>query len=240
MKDKINNAISRYLDIIANDPEIMRMRAMSFDSNDCSSRMHYYLQKINSRLINDELLTYIFVDIKEYLARYLAENCKIEKEYNPDTLKSGIVTVYFHNGSIKVDLKKLSELGVIIDSTENAVKASVSSEDYLVVDPDILKGFYEYYHNKSEKYKFIDKFYNNIYSVYSVTSSMLSFGDVYREYKYLLDKIKYEFDIADIYYLLKDILSLLYNQDTRAIKLKVELYQDEENDCEYRFNISCD
>lgn len=240
MKDKINNAISRYLDIIANDHEIMRMKAMSFDANSCSSRMHYYLQKINSRLINDDLLTYIFVDIKEYLARYLAENCKIEKEYNPDTLKSGIVTVYFHNGSIKVDLKKLSELGVIIDSTENAVKASVSSEDYLVVDPDILKRFYEYYHNKSEKYKFIDKFYDNIYSIYTSTSSDLSFKIIYHAYNNFLKQIEDEYDMIGVFYLMKEILNILYIQDTRPTKLKVELYQDEENDCKYRFNISCD
>lgn len=240
MKDKINIAISRYLDIIANDPEIMKIRAMSFDSNDCSSRMHYYLQKINSRLINDELLTYIFVDIKEYLARYLAKNCKIEKQYDSDGLKAGILYFNFRNGTVKVDLKRLYELGVITDSVENVMKASTNSEDYLVVDPDILKGFYEYYHNKSEKYKFIDKFYDNIYSIYSVTSSMLSFGDVYREYKYLLDEIKYEFDIVDIFYLMNEILNILYIQDTRAIKLKVKLYQDEEDDCNYRFDISCD
>ena len=240
MKDKINIAISRYLDIIANDPEILKMRAMSFDANDCSSRLHYYLSKINSKLINDELLTYIFVDIKEYLARYLAEKCKIEKEYNPDGLKAGILYFNFRNGTVKVDLKRLYELGVITDSVENVMKASTNSEDYLVIDPDILKGFYEYYHNKSEKYKFIDKFYDNIYSVYSVTSSMLSFGDVYREYKYLLDVIKYDFDIADIFYPMNEILTILYVQDTRAIKLKVKLYQDEEDDCNYRFDISCD
>ena len=137
-------------------------------------------------------------------------------------------------------MKKLSELGVIIDSTENAVKASVSSDDYLVVDPDILKGFYEYYHNKSEKYKFIDKYYDNIYSIYTSTSSDLSFKIIYHAYNNFLKQIKDEFDIADIFYLMKEILNILYIQDTRPTKLKVELYQDEENDCKYRFNISCD
>ena len=240
MKDKINIAISRYLDIIANDPEIMKMRAMSFDPNDFSSCMHYYLHKINGKLINDSLLTYIFVDIKEYLARYLVENCKLEKEYNSNDIKSGIVTVNFHNGSIKVDLKRLSELGIIIDSAENAMKASTNAEEYLVINPDILKGFYEYYHNKSEKYKFIDKYYDNIYSIYTSTSSDLSFKIIYHAYNNFLKQIEDEYDIIDIFYLMKEILNILYIQDIRPTKLKVELYQDEENDCEYRFNISCD
>lgn len=239
MKDKINIAISRYLDIIENTPDILKMSTESFDPNDISSRLHRYLHGINNKLINDGLLTYIFIDIKEYLARYLAENCKIEKEYNPDTLKSGIITLWTRKGTLKIDLKRLSELGVIMDSTENAVKATIEANEYLIIDPDILKGFYEYYHNKSEKYKFIDKFYDNIYSVYSVTSSILSFGDVYHEYAYLLEQIKDEFDIADIFYLMKEILTLLYIQDDRSTKLKVELYQDEEDDCNYRFNISC-
>ena len=141
-------------------------------------------------------------------------------------LKAGILYFNFRNGTVKVDLKRLYELGVITDSVENVMKASTNSEDYLVIDPDILKEFHEYYHNNSLYYKFIDKFYDNIYSVYSVTSSMLSFGDVYREYKYLLDVIKYDFDIADIFYLMNEILTKLYVQDTRAIKLKVKLYQD--------------
>ena len=240
MKDKINIAISRYLDIIASDPEILKMRAMSFDPNDNSSCKYRYLQEINGKIINDDLLPHIFVDIKDYLARYLAKNCKIEKQYDSDGLKAGILYFNFRNGTVKVDLKRLYELGVITDSVENVMKASTNSEDYLVIDPDILKGFHEYYHNNSLYYKFIDKFYDNIYSVYSVTSSMLSFGDVYHEYKYLLDVIKYDFDIADIFYLMNEILTKLYVQDTRAIKLKVKLYQDEEDDCNYRFDISCD
>lgn len=240
MKDKINNAISKYLDIIAKDSEILKMRVMSFNPKDFSSCRYRYLQKINSKLINDELLTYIFVDIKDHLSRYLAENCKIEKEYNSDGLKAGILYFRFRNGTVKVDLKRLYELGVITDSVENVMKASTEAEDYLVIDPDIFKGFHNYYHNRSVYYKFIDKFYDNISSVYSVTSSMLSFGDVYREYKYLLEQIKDEFDIIDIFYLMNEILNILYVQDTRAIKLKVELYQNEEDDCNYRFNISCD